>query len=54
MSIHFWIKEKQAAILFWLIIILVATTSFAAGYLMAREGDRVPIIIDQCHCNGGE
>ncbi len=54
MSIRFRIKEKQASILFWLIILLVATTSFALGYLMAWEGERAPIVVEQCRCETGE
>ncbi len=54
MSIRFWIKERKLPILFWLIIFLVATTSFALGYLMNWEGERAPIVVEQCRCETGE
>ena len=41
-----WLKTHQKELVFALIIFLVASISFALGYLANRELNRTPIIIE--------
>lgn len=43
-----WTLKYKKEIIFGMIIFLVASTSFALGYLANREFNRAPIIIEQC------
>ena len=43
-----WISQHKREIVFALIIFLVASLSFALGYLANREMNRAPIIIEKC------
>ncbi len=43
-----WFEFYKKQLLFALIIFLVASTSFAFGYLANREFTHAPIIIEKC------
>jgi len=43
-----WAAFYKKDILFLLIIFLVASTSFALGYLANREFTHAPILIEKC------
>ena len=43
-----YIKENLKWIVFWSASILLLFISFGAGYLMAKEVNPAPIIIEKC------
>jgi hypothetical protein len=43
-----WVAFYKKQILFALVVFLVASTSFAFGYLANREWSHAPIIIEKC------
>ena len=53
-STRFWLIEHKQKILLWFVLVLVATLSFGVGYLMAREANQTPIVIEQCAQSAGE
>ncbi|MEK7094013.1 MAG: hypothetical protein AAB903_01585 [Patescibacteria group bacterium] len=42
-----WLRNHEKEIFWIIIILLVSTTSFASGYLLASRNNRAPIIIEQ-------
>ncbi|MEK7187397.1 MAG: hypothetical protein AAB691_00955 [Patescibacteria group bacterium] len=42
-----WFGEHKRELILGLIIFLVATTSFAFGYLLAKRDGRAPIVVEQ-------
>lgn len=42
------IQEYKRAILLVLLLFLIISLSFGLGYLLARESNRAPIIIEKC------
>ena len=42
-----WIKEHIRDIILFVLLFLVSTTSFAIGYLLAKENSRAPIVIEK-------
>jgi hypothetical protein len=43
-----WYEFYKKQILFVLVVFLVASTSFALGYLANREFNHAPIVIEKC------
>jgi len=43
-----FIQENKRAILIVLLLFLIISLSFGLGYLLARETNRAPIIIEKC------
>lgn len=42
-----WIGERKKDILLFLLIFLIASLSFGLGYLINREFNRAPIVIEK-------
>ena len=42
-----WIKEHIRDIILFVLLFLVSTTSFAIGYLLAKEKGQVPIVFEK-------
>jgi len=43
-----FIQENKRVILIALLLFLIISLSFGLGYLLARETNRAPIIIEKC------
>lgn len=43
-----FIKEYKRVILLFLLLLLIISLSFGLGYLLARETNQAPIIIEKC------
>ncbi len=43
-----WLSMHRKAVIFAVIIFLVSSLSFAAGYLANREINHAPIVIEKC------
>jgi len=46
-KIIFTIKERKREIAFFVLFFLIASSSFALGYLYARDFEAIPIIIEK-------
>ncbi|MDI6734487.1 MAG: hypothetical protein QMD50_03315 [Patescibacteria group bacterium] len=42
-----WLKEKKTWIIFWIGLLIIVTLSFGIGYLVAKEVNPAPIIIEK-------
>lgn len=45
--IKLWLQEHKRQIALYVLLFLISTISFGLGYLMARETNRAPIIIEK-------
>ncbi|MDI6820884.1 MAG: hypothetical protein QMD65_01765 [Patescibacteria group bacterium] len=45
---NMWLKDKKIWIIFWVGLFIVVTLSFGIGYLVAKEANPAPIIIEKC------
>ena len=43
-TLKIWLKKREIAL--FLLLFLLCSLSFGLGYLLAKEGDRAPIIIE--------
>ncbi len=44
-----WIKNHHKDILLFLLLFLISSLSFALGYLVNREFNHAPIVIEKCN-----
>lgn len=47
-ALRYWIGDNRKKIKFWSVILLASTLSFGLGYLINREFNYAPIIIEKC------
>ncbi len=44
-----WFSEHKKDVLLFLLIFLISSLSFALGYLVNREFNHAPIVIEKCN-----
>ncbi|MBI2075597.1 MAG: hypothetical protein HYT82_02935 [Candidatus Harrisonbacteria bacterium] len=42
-----WVSAHKREVILTLLALLISTTSFAAGYLFARDTNQTPIVIEK-------
>jgi hypothetical protein len=47
-SLKEWVSEHRKEIIIFLLIFLISSLSFGLGYLVNREFNHAPIIIEKC------
>ncbi|MEK7590493.1 MAG: hypothetical protein AAB454_02170 [Patescibacteria group bacterium] len=45
-KIRFWLQENKKKAILCVLILLICAASFGLGYLLAKDFDRAPIIIE--------
>ncbi|MBI5732425.1 hypothetical protein HY967_00490 [Candidatus Jorgensenbacteria bacterium] len=43
-----WIYENKKWVVFWFGLLLIVSLSFGVGYLVAKQANPTPIIIEKC------